>query len=210
MEARNKDTSTAPSSGESVATKLFRIAEKARKEPGFQFTSLYHLMNTDLLRECFQHLRKDAAAGIDKMTKEMYAEHLEANLANLVERLHRMAYRPQPVRRKYIPKPGSSKQRPLGIPSFEDKLVQAGLVRILESVYEQDFISDSYGFRPHRSCHDALRALSQAVENSPTNHIVEADIKGFFDNVDQQWLLKLRLTLVILKKNLKSSKRIYH
>lgn len=190
MEARNKDTSTAPSSGESVATKLFRIAEKARKEPGFQFTSLYHLMNTDLLRECFQHLRKDAAAGIDKMTKEMYAEHLEANLANLVERLHRMAYRPQPVRRKYIPKPGSSKQRPLGIPSFEDKLVQAGLVRILESVYEQDFISDSYGFRPHRSCHDALRALSQAVENSPTNHIVEADIKGFFDNVDQQWLLK--------------------
>jgi RNA-directed DNA polymerase len=191
MEARNKDTSTAPSSGESVATKLFRIAEKARKEPGFQFTSLFHLMNEDLLRECFQHLRKDAAAGIDKMTKEKYAESLDANLANLVERLHRMAYRPQPVRRKYIPKPGSSKQRPLGIPSFEDKLVQAGLVRILESVYEQDFIADSYGFRPHRSCHDALRALSKAVENSPTNHIVEADIKGFFDNVDQGWLMKV-------------------
>jgi len=190
MEARNKDTSAALRSGEPVATKLFRIAEKARKEPGFQFTSLFHLMNEALLLECFRKMRKDAAAGIDKMTKEKYAENLAANLANLVERLHRMAYRPQPVRRKYIPKPGSSKQRPLGIPSFEDKLVQAGLVRILESVYEQDFIADSYGFRPGRSCHDALRALNEAVENNPTNHIVEADIKGFFDNVDQEWLVK--------------------
>ena len=112
------------------------------------------------------------------------------DLTDLVERLHRMAYIPQPVRRKYIPKPGSAKQRPLGIPSFEDKLVQAGLVRILESIYEQDFIEDSYGFRPARSCHDALRALSVTVEYKPVNHIVEADIKGFFDNVNQDWLLK--------------------
>ncbi len=124
------------------------------------------------------------------MTKDLYAEDLEANLSNLIDRLHRMAYKPQPVRRKYIPKPGSTKQRPLGIPCFEDKLVQAGLVRILESVYEQDFIENSYGFRPSRSCHNALRALSEAVENNPTNHIVEADIKGFFDNVNQEWLIK--------------------
>jgi retron-type reverse transcriptase len=88
-----------------------------------------------------------------------------------------MAYIPQAVRRKYIPKPGSAKERPLGIPCFEDKLVQAGFVRILESVYEQDFIEDSYGFRPARSCHDALRALSTTVEYQPVNHIVEADIK---------------------------------
>jgi group II intron reverse transcriptase/maturase len=147
-------------------------------------------MNEELLRGCFQRLRKDAAAGIDKMTKDMYAENLAANLSNLIDRLHRMAYKPQPVRRKYIPKPGSTKQRPLGIPCFEDKLVQAGLVRIMESVYEQDFIEDSYGFRSSRSCHNALKALSEAVENNPTNHIVEADIKGFFDNVNQKWLIK--------------------
>jgi group II intron reverse transcriptase/maturase len=170
--------------------KLHRIAEKARKEPGFKFTSLYHLMNEALLRGCFKRLRKEASAGIDKMTKDMYAENLDANLSTLIDRLHRMAYIPQPVRRKYIPKPGSSKQRPLGIPCFEDKLVQAGLAQTLEAVFEEDFIKDSYGFRPARSCHNALRALSEAVENNPTNHIVEADIKGFFDNVDQEWLMK--------------------
>jgi group II intron reverse transcriptase/maturase len=190
MGARSEETSAVHSSGEPVVTKLHRIAEKARKEPGFKFTSLYHLMNEELLRGCFQRLRKDAAAGIDKMTKDMYAENLAANLSNLIDRLHRMAYKPQPVRRKYIPKPGSTKQRPLGIPCFEDKLVQAGLVRIMESVYEQDFIEDSYGFRSSRSCHNALKALSEAVENNPTNHIVEADIKGFFDNVNQKWLIK--------------------
>jgi RNA-directed DNA polymerase len=190
MVALREETSAVHRSGDPVGTKLRRIAEKARKEPAFKFTSLYHLMNEELLRGCFQRLRNDAAAGVDKMTKDMYAENLEANLSNLVGRLHRMAYIPQPVRRKYIPKPGSAKQRPLGIPCFEDKLVQAGLVRILESVYEQDFIADSYGFRPSRSCHNALKALSETVENKPINHIVEADIKGFFDNVDQEWLIK--------------------
>jgi RNA-directed DNA polymerase len=190
MGARSEETSAVHSSGEPVETKLHRITDKARKEPEFKFTSLYHLMNEELLRGCFMRLRKDAAAGIDEMTKDMYAENLDANLSNLIDRLHRMAYIPQPVRRKHIPKPGSTKQRPLGIPCFEDKLVQAGLVRIMESVYEQDFIEDSYGFRPDRSCHNALRALSEAVENNPTNHIVEADIKGFFDNVNQEWLMK--------------------
>jgi group II intron reverse transcriptase/maturase len=190
MVALREETSAVRRSGDPVGTKLRRIAEKARKEPAFKFTSLYHLMNEELLRGCFQRLRNDAAAGVDKMTKDIYAENLEANLSNLVGRLHRMAYIPQPVRRKYIPKPGSAKQRPLGIPCFEDKLVQAGLVRILESVYEQDFIADSYGFRPSRSCHNALKSLSETVENKPINHIVEADIKGFFDNVDQEWLIK--------------------
>jgi group II intron reverse transcriptase/maturase len=189
MVARREETPAVHSSGDPMATKLRRIAEKARNEPGFKFTSLYHLMNEELLRKCFKRLRKDAAAGIDNVTKELYAGNLDANLMNLTERLHRMAYIPQPVRRKYIPKPGSAKERPLGIPCFEDKLVQSGLVRILESVYEQDFIENSYGFRPARSCHKAMRALSDAVENNPVNHIVEADIKGFFDNVNQEWLL---------------------
>ena len=190
MVARGEETSSVHRGGAPVETKLHRIAEKARKEPMFKFTSLYHLMNEELLRGCFKQLRKDAVAGIDKMTKDKYAENLDANLSDLIDRLHRMAYKPQPVRRKYIPKPGSTKQRPLGIPSLEDKLVQAGLVRILESVYEQDFIYDSYGFRPARSCHDALKALSETVENNPVNHIAEADIKGFFDNVNQEWLMK--------------------
>lgn len=190
MRARSEETPAGHRDGESVTTKRLRIAEKARKEPSFKFTSLYHLMNEELLRECFGRLRKDAAAGIDDMTKEKYAADLDANLSNLTGRLHRMAYRPQPVRRKYIPKPGSNKQRPLGIPCFEDKLVQAGMVRILEQIYEQDFIGDSYGFRPSRSCHHALRALSDTVEGKPINHIVEADIKGFFDNVNQEWLMK--------------------
>lgn len=120
MVARCEETLAVHGSGEPVETKLHRIAEKARKEPGFKFTSLYHLMNEELLRECFKRLRKDAAAGIDKMTKDMYAENLDANLSDLIGRLHRMAYIPQPVRRTYIPKPGSAKQRPLGIPCFED------------------------------------------------------------------------------------------
>lgn len=190
MVARSEETPVVHRGEEPVATKLHRIAEKARREPGFKFTSLFHLMNEELLRECFQRLRNDAAAGIDNVTKEMYAEDLDANLLKLVERLHRMAYIPQPVRRVYIPKPGSDQQRPLEIPCLEDKLVQAGMVRILEAVYEQDFIGDSYGFRPGRSCHTALRALSETVENKPINHVAEADIKGFFCNLKQEWLIK--------------------
>jgi len=190
MVARREETPTVPSSEESVVTKLRRIAEKARKEPLFKFCSLFHLMNEELLRGCFKRLRKDVAAGIDEETKETYAANLDANLSDLIARLHHMAYIPQAVRRTYIPKPGSTKQRPLGIPCFEDKLVQAGMVRILNAVYEQDFIEDSYGFRPARNCHKALIALSDTVENKRVNHIVEADIKGFFDNVNQEWLMK--------------------
>jgi len=175
---------------ETVGTKLQRIAEKARKDPQCRFTSLFHLMNTDLLRECFEQLRKDAAAGIDKMTKEEYGMNLEEHLTDLVGRLHSMSYIPQPVRKVLIPKPGSHKKRPLGIPGIEDKVVQAGLTRILSAIYETDFIDDSYGFRPNRGCHDALRALTQAVEGNPVNHIVDADIKGFFDNVEHEWMMK--------------------
>ena len=172
-----------------VATKLQRIAEKAKKEPSGQFTSLFHLMNEELLLECFDRLRSSAASGIDHVTKTQYAEHLAENLRQLVDKLHKMAYRPQAVRRVYIPKPGSDKKRPLGVPALEDKLVQAGLSKILQAIYEQDFIDDSYGFRPARGCHDALRALSQTVDKQAVNHIVEADIKGFFDNVNQDQLM---------------------
>jgi len=207
MVAWCEETPAVPRSGEPVVTKLHRIAEKARKEPRFKFTSFYDLMNEEGLRECFEELRINAAAGIDKVTKGMYAENLDAKLSDLTGRLHRMSYIPQPVRRTYIPKPGSDKQRPLGIPILEDKLVQAGLVRILEAVYEQDFIGDSYGFRPHRSCHNALRALSDTVERKPVNYIVEADIKGFFDHVNQEWLLKFLEHRINDKRILRMVKR---
>jgi group II intron reverse transcriptase/maturase len=190
-----------------VETKLLRIAEKARREPKFQFTSLFHLMNEELLRGCFAELRKDAAAGIDGETKAMYAVGLEDRLTELVERLQRMAYIPKPVRRRYIPKPGTGKLRPLGVPTLEGKLVEAGLVRILEAIYEKDFIDDSYGFRPGRSCHDALRALSHTVEKGCINWIVEADIKGFFDNVSHDWLVKFLAHRIGDKRVLRMIKR---
>lgn len=173
-----------------MATKLCRLAQKARNEPATQFVNLFHLLQEGLLRECFAKLRGDAAAGIDEITKADYGRDLEENLAALVGRLHTMSYRPQPVRRVYIPKPGTDKQRPLGIPVLEDKLVQAAMVRILEQIYEQDFIEDSYGFRPERSCHDALRALSETVERGDIEWVVEADIKGFFDHVDHDHLMR--------------------
>jgi len=196
-----------PRNREMVATKLQRIAEKARKEFSCRFTSLFHLMNVEMLRECFRELRKDAAAGIDKVTKKEYGLSLEKNLTALVEKLHRMSYTPQPVGRVYIPKPGSSKERPLGIPALEDKLVQAGLARILSAIYEQDFIDDSYGFRPGRGCHDALRALSQEVEGDRIHYIVDADIKGFFDNVDHEWLMKFLGHRIADKRVLRYVKR---
>lgn len=127
------------SNRESVETKLQRIAEKARKEPSCKFTSLFHLMNVELLRGCFENLRKDAVSGIDRVTKEGYGKDLEANLTTLVERLHRMSYIPQPVRRVYIPKPGSTKQRPLGIPALEDKLVQMLLLKLNKTKFSNYF-----------------------------------------------------------------------
>ncbi len=195
------------SNRESVETKLQRIAEKARKEPDCQFTSLFHLMDVEFLRGCFEWLRKDAAPGIDKITKEEYGKNLEGNLCKLVERLHSMSYIPQPVRRVYIPKLGSTNQRPLGIPALEDKLVQAGLVRILGAIYEGDFIDDSYGFRPGRGCHDALRKLSMEVESGSIHVIVEADIKGFFDNVQHEWMMEFLSHRIADKRVLRYVKR---
>jgi RNA-directed DNA polymerase len=191
MVERSRETPAEHRSGEPVETKLLRIAAKARKEPKLKFVNLYHLMNEEMLLECFRRLSANKAAGIDEVTKNEYAENLEANISSLVSRLHRMAYRPQPVRRVYIQKPGSDKRRPLGIPCLEDKLVQSALAGILGAIHEEDFIEGSYGFRPGRSCHDALRGLTQAVEREPTNYIAEADIKGFFDNVDHDWMMKM-------------------
>lgn len=191
MVEQSRETPAEHRSGEPVGTKLLRIAAKARKEPKLKFVNLYYMMKEELLLECFRRLSENKAAGIDEVTKNEYAENLEANIRELVGRLQRMAYRPQPVRRVYIPKPGSDKRRPLGIPCLEDKLVQSALARILGTIYEEDFVEGSYGFRPGRSCHDALRALSQAVEDEATNYVAEADIRTFFDKVGQDWLIKM-------------------
>jgi group II intron reverse transcriptase/maturase len=172
-----------------VETKLARIAEKAKSQPEEVFTSLYHYLNKEMLLQCHQELSADKATGVDQVTKEEYSKELERNIESLVERLKKHSFKPQPVRRVYIPKDNGREKRPLGIPAYEDKIVQLGLKKILERIYEEDFLDFSYGFRPGRSCHDALIELDRRLMGS-TNYVVDADIKGFFDNVSHEWLMK--------------------
>lgn len=173
-----------------METKLTRIAEIARKKPKEVFTSLYHLLNQEMLLQCHYVLDGNKAAGVDGMTKKEYALNLESNIINLVNRLKTLSYRPLPARRTYIPKANGKDLRPLGIAAYEDKIVQMGLARILEAIYEQDFLDFSYGFRPNRNCHKALKAVNKAITVGKINYIVDADIKGFFDNVDHEWMMK--------------------
>jgi group II intron reverse transcriptase/maturase len=155
------------------------------------FTSLYHhVTDVDNLRECYHQLEADKATGVDGVTKEQYGEDLEENLQELSERLKRMGYRPQPSRRSYIPKPGSDRKRPLGISSFEDKLVELSVKRTLEPIYEEAFEDVSYGYRPGRSPHHCLDALGRTIQQKRVSYIVEADIKGFFDNVNHSWMVE--------------------
>jgi RNA-directed DNA polymerase len=172
-----------------MQTKLARIAEIAKEKPKELFTSMYHLLNEEMLTQCHQELDGRKAIGIDQVTKAAYEGNLESNIKDLVERLKTKSYRPQPVRRTYIPKDEKSK-RPLGISSYEDKIVQLGLNKILQAIYEQDFLNLSYGFRPGRSCHDALKALNRSIEYGRSSYIVDADIRSFFTNVDHEWLMK--------------------
>lgn len=173
-----------------METKLARIEEISREKPNEVFTSLYHLLNEEMLLQCHKELDGNKAAGVDEVTKTSYQESLTENIRNLVARLKRKGYRPQPARRTYIPKGDGKSQRPLGIPAYEDKIVQLGLSKILQAVYEPMFLDVSYGFRPNRNCHNALKALGQAIERGNTNYIVEVDIRGFFDHVDHEWLMK--------------------
>lgn len=191
MELLAKDTHTGRRTGETVRTKLASIAQRAKRDKKAKFCSLAHLMNKATLREAFKRISKSAAPGIDGQTKETYQSNLEENLNNLLSRLKRGSYRPTPVRRKYIPKAGSNKLRPLGIPVLEDKLVQSALVIILENIYEQDFLENSYGFRPGRKQHDALKDISRNIGTKKVSYIVDADIRGYFDHVDHQWLIKM-------------------
>jgi RNA-directed DNA polymerase len=174
-----------------MSTDRTRIGERARKEPDLVFTSVYHhVTDLDNLRECYESLDEDKAVGVDGVTKQQYGENLEENLQELSERLKRMGYRPQPKRRSYIPKPGSDRGRPLGISCFEDKLVELSVKRTLEPIYEEAFEDVSYGYRPGRNQHQCLDTLGRTIQQRWVNVIVEADSKGFFDNVNHRWMIK--------------------
>lgn len=174
---------------ESMGTKLDRIAEVARTKPKERFTSLIHLINEEMLIMCHHELDANKAAGIDEVTKSEYEENLRDNVRDLVARMKKQAYKPQPVKRVYIEK-DNGKKRPLGIPTYEDKLVQKALTKILNAIYEEDFLECSFGFRPNRSCHDALRSLGKIINKPGIQYVVDTDIKGFFDNVNHKWMMK--------------------
>lgn len=169
--------------------KLSLISRKARQDETCKFNNLMHLVNEWSLKSCFYMLKKNKAPGVDRVTVEEYEKNLDENVGNLLGRMKKMSYRPQAVRRSYIPK-DNGKTRPLGIPTIEDKMVQMAFAQILEAIWEQDFVEFSYGFRPGRNCHQALDKLDSILMFKPVNYVIDADIKGFFDNVDHGWMRK--------------------
>lgn len=185
-----QETSAVRTTESSWRTSLRALAKKAVEKPTHRFGGLYRLLNEANLRECFFCLRKTAAPGVDGVTYEDYAKDLDDNLRNLVGRLRNKSYRARLVRRKYIPKE-NGKRRPLGIPTLEDKLVQLAVARTLSAIYEADFLPCSYGYREGRSAQDAIRDLTDELQRGRFEFVVEADIKGFFDHLRPEWLLKM-------------------
>ena len=177
---------------ESTPSALERIRQAATRDKKQRFTALFHhIYNVERLRVAFLAIKKNAAAGVDGETWEHYGETLEANLQDLSHRLKRGAYRARPVRRVYIPKVGKPGElRPLGVPALEDKIVQRATVEVLNAIYEQDFLGFSYGFRPGRSPHQALDALAVGIGTRKVNWVLDADIRKFYDTLDQGWLVK--------------------
>ena len=172
-----------------VSQALDRVRQAARQRKKERFTALFHHINVDTLRTAFYALKRKAAPGVDGMTWRDYEADLEPRLEDLHERVHRGAYRPQPSRRTFIPK-ADGKQRPLAIAALEDKIVQGATVMVLNAIYEGDFCGFSYGFRPGRGPHDALDALCVAIEQRKVNWIIDADIRNFFGEVSQEWLVR--------------------
>jgi len=187
----------------------FNIA-KANKTDG-KVQNLASYINVDTLRSAHKQMSRYKAYGVDKVNKDEYETNLEENLENLVRRMKSGSYKPKPSRRVYIPKDGKNKKRPLGISSYEDKLVEYVIAQILTQIYESKFYDSSFGFRPGRNCHQAVREVIEDVQYRKTNYVVEADIKGFFDNVSHEWMMKFlehdiadRKFLEIIKKFLKA------
>ena len=182
MEPNEGTMSESLNSG-SISTRLERVAELARKHPERAFMSLHHVIDVEWLREAYRRTRKDAAVGVDGQSAEEYARNLEGNLEALRDRFRTGAYRAPPVRRVHIPK-GDGRTRPIGVPTFEDKILQRAVAMLLEAIYEQDFHPGSYGFRPGRNAHDALDALWKGVMSTGGGWVLEVDIQSFFDTLD--------------------------
>jgi len=178
-----------PSRTQRKSSGLHGVREAARKDSTLRFTALLHHVNFDCLYAAFFNLKKTAAVGVDEVTWHEYEQNVEANINDLHERIHRGAYRAKPSLRIHIPKP-DGRTRPLGIASLEDKIVQQAVVWVLQCIYEQDFVGFSYGFRPGRSQHNALDALTVAITGKKVNWILDADIEGFFDAINHEWLIK--------------------
>jgi group II intron reverse transcriptase/maturase len=176
-------------SRETVTQALERIRQAARQRKKEKFTALLHHVSIAHLEAAFYELKESAAAGVDGLTWKDYEADLERKLANLHACIHRGAYRPQPSRRVYIPKP-DGRERPLAVAALEDKIVQRATAAVLGAIYEEDFLGFSYGFRPGRGAHDALDALVVAISSRKVNWILDADIQSFFDTVSQEWLIR--------------------
>jgi len=173
----------------SVSQALGRIRQAARERKKEKFTTLLRHISTDLLEQAFFELKEDAAPGVDSLTWKDYEQNLEHSVEDLHARIHRGAYRALPSRRVYIPKP-DGRQRPIAIAALEDKIVQRATVAVLNAIYEEDFLGFSYGFRPGRGTHDALDALSVGIDSTQVNWILDADIRSFFDEISQEWLVR--------------------
>jgi group II intron reverse transcriptase/maturase len=174
----------------SVLTSLQAIAKKASERPEYRFRDLFRLLNEEMLKDSWHYIRKNAACGVDRVSAAEYEQNLGGNIHQLVEELKRKRYRAKNVLRRYIPK-GNGKMRPLGIPATQDKLLQIAVKRILEAIFEQDFLHCSYGYRPGVGILDAVDKLTVKLQFGKYNYLVEADISGYFDNIDHTWLLKM-------------------
>ena len=166
------------------------LAQKAKRQPGYRFRNLYGMLNEAFLKQCWRDIRKDAASGVDHGSAQAYEPHLDANIHHLVERLKQKRYRAKLVRRHYIPK-GDGTQRPLGSPAVEDKLLQRAVARLLEAIYEQDFLRCSYGYRPHVGALEAVDTLTIKLQFDRYAWVVEADITKFFDTIDHDWMVRM-------------------
>ena len=195
---------------QTMPTSLQGIAKKAKSQKKYRFRNLYGMLNEGMLWECWRDIRKDAAYGVDRVGAQEYGQKLAENIRQLVDRLKRKSYRAKLIRRHYIPK-GGGEVRPLGIPAVEDKLLQLGVLRVLEAIYEQDFLRSSYGYRPRVGALDAVDWLTIKLQFGRYHYVVEADIRGFFDHIDHDWMIRMlaeriddRALLRLIRKWLKA------